>query len=310
VSMNAIKYPFTILLSVLWLAGCSTTGPELPKVLRSGGSTVAYTADDFNGDQKLYRDAYKAAKTNEATIFRDSMIQRIRVEMDLTYHTFEGQLYDDRALLNTGSDWVELGLAGATTAFGGQTTKTALAAILTGFKGARLSFDKNWFREKTTETILSSMESERNKKLLLITGKMTASNAMQYTFDEALADLLDYFYAGTLQGALQTMSVQTGKAAADSKTEISDSTKKRIEMLQKAGLPEILTVEQLTDRLGELARAKDVTEATRILSALPTPITPKPGDDVFKLLQEQIRTLNPNDKTTIAAFAKAFKLTK
>ena len=294
--------------TVIGLVGCASTSPRIPKAVDYDNALTMYSTNTFGGDLAKYRSAFEKGDTNRATRLRDAMIQRIRVEIEINYRQFELSLFSSRATFATGADWVELGLAGATTITGGEHAKTVLAGILTALKGGRLSVDKNWFREKTTETIISSMQAERSKKLLLITGKMAAGDAMHYTFEEAWADLVDYFYAGTLEAGIQALAVETGKTAADAKGDFQKAEKKRIDTLAKASIETIITVEKLTDRLGQLFDKKDEQEAKRVVDELK--IERAPGKTDFDLLRDAIDALKPDDKAELARFAKAFKTTK
>lgn len=297
---------------LLWVAGlicitgCATTTPAVPKTLNYATPQTMYSLSDFDQDLKDYRAAYKANQIDEATRLRNSMIQRIRVEIELNYKVFVGDLSSGRAAFETAADFEELAMAAAITITGGARVKTVLGAILTATKGVRISYDKNWFKEKTTETIIAAMEAERNKKLLIITGKMANSTAAQYTFDEAQADLVDFFYAGTLEGGIVALSSETGKSASDAKNDVQNAERQRIWTLQRASAQAIISVEQLTDRLRALVQKPDQAEAKRILGALTPPIVPKAGEDVFDLLWQQIDALQPGDAAGLSRLAKAF----
>jgi len=294
-------------ITVIGLVGCASTSPRIPKAVDYDNALTMYSTNTFTDDLAKYRSAFETGNTNVATRLRDAMIQRIRVEIEINYRQFELSLFSSRATFATGADWVELGLAGAATITGGEHAKTVLAGILTALKGGRLSVDKNWFREKTTETIISAMQAERNKKLLLITGKMAANEAMHYTFEEAWADLVDYFYAGTLEAGIQALAVETGKAAANAKDDFQKAEKLRIPTLAKASPEAIATVEQLTDRLTELQKNDDKPEAKRIVDALQ--ITREAGNTDFQLLREAIDKLKPDDLAQLKRFSTAFKTT-
>jgi hypothetical protein len=265
-----------------------------------------YSSNEFAKDLAEYRTAFKDADTSKVRRLRDAMIQRIRVEIEINYRQFETLLYSDKAAFNTVFDFAELGLSAATTIVGGAQTKTILAALSTASQGGRLSYDKNWFREKTAETIIAAMEAERNKKLLLIMDKMVKGNAAQYTFEEAWSDLVDYFYAGTLEGGMQALSIETGNTAANAKKDFNDATKKRIASLQPATKEVIMTVEKLTDRLKELYKTNDTTQAKRILDTLKIEV--KPGKNDFELLRDQIDAIQPDDSAGLARLWKAFNI--
>jgi hypothetical protein len=295
-----------LLVFSFFITGCETTSPTLPKVVDPGGDMVKYAPRQFGDDVKVYRTAIKENRITDATIVRDTMIQRVRLEIDGNYHQFEQKLFGDRAYFATAADWVELGLAGATTVVAGEGTKTILGAVLTATKGARLSLDKNFFREKTTETIMSAMQAERLKRLTLITQKMTSGTAAQYSWDEAWVDLLDYFYAGTIENALLSIAGQTGSEVSGAKIENREAEKDRADAfsLQKASKGAILSVRQLTRLRIKLKKEKKVGAAKSILDELGVKYAP--DADVFKALQDQIDTVNQTDADKLKEMTDAF----
>src|SRR5215204_3022894 len=78
--------------------GCRTTGrPEMPTFVDPGKSAVKYTPDQFKTDEGAYRAALVSNDVARATRLRDSMINRVRLEIDGNYHIFEGKIFATRA---------------------------------------------------------------------------------------------------------------------------------------------------------------------------------------------------------------------
>lgn len=285
------------------MSACSIV-PTAPSSLGYGSSVTTYSEADFQKDRKGYETLLETGEFERARILRDRMINRIRLEIEINYRKFESEVYGDRAGFNTAGDFVELGLAGATALTGGAATKTILATVLTALKGSRLSVDKNWFREKTTEALVAAMQSQRTIKLNQIIDKMANLPANLYAFEEAWVDLVEFFYAGTIEGALLSLTADAGKAVVDAKEDNKEISKQRVEIF-KATREEIDVVRAATVRLGQLARTKNTAEAKRILDELKVPVGP--DDDVFKKLQEQIRKA-PEDRSLIPQIKEAFKI--
>lgn len=225
------------LVALLWLAltGCAGSQlarPKIPRLLTSSSPLVLYTNDAF---QKDY-DAYKAAVVRCATPtaaeqciakqLRDSIINRINLDIELNYREYAAQLFIGRAGTNVGLDALELGLSTAATLAGAEGTKTILAGILTGAKGIRLSFDKNFFAERTTPIIIGRMNTARETLLTELHTKMTLSVA-EYPLEEAWSDLVELFYAGTLQGGIQALATDMGQAAGEIRTRRSATLRAR-----------------------------------------------------------------------------------
>jgi hypothetical protein len=256
---------------------------------------LKYSPKQFESDVKDYREALVKGDIKSATTLRDRMVQRVRLEIDGNYHQFESKLFENRAYFNTSADWVELSLAGAVAVVGGEHAKTVLGVVLTGVKGGRLSLDKNFFREKTTETLMSAMQAERGRRLIIITKKITEGDASQYSWDEAWVDLLNYFYAGTIESGLLAIASQTGAEATDAKNEVRRVEKERADKfsLRTASREEIYDVRDMTKTLGAMVKANDTARAGHILDELG--VKHAAGDDVFALLREQIDALEPGD---------------
>ncbi|MBI4326239.1 MAG: hypothetical protein HY674_13390 [Chloroflexi bacterium] len=284
--------------------GCTTT-PRLPKVLDSTTPILMYATNEFLTDFKMYKEAFNNENTNRATALRNAMFHRINGEIEGNYRDFEAKLFSGRESFHTAADFIELGLAGATTILIGERSKTVLAAILTAVKGARLSVDKNWFRERTTESIIASMQSERNKKMEVIEKKLIG-NAMEYPFEEAWVDLIEYFYAGTLEGGIQALTVETGKTAATAKAARKKAAESRAESFTifKATEGQIIRTKALTQKVRELKEKKNAAEARRILQALGVP--PGPDDKLFDQLQGQIREAVKKGPESVEALSKTF----
>lgn len=264
--MKPIKLTATLAVSLVlaaMLSGCSTVnGPKIPKSLDSNGLISNFSTNTFQASLKEYMAAMKKETYPRAQVLRDQMINSIRVEIEMNYRNFEQQLYNGRAGFNTVADITELLLAGAATITHGEEAKTVISAVLLAAKGSRLSYDKNFFREKTTEAIIASMQSERSKKLAQIIDSMNLP-VQEYPFEKAWVDLVDFFYAGTVEGGLLALTSDAGNNAVTSKGKLQKVEDDRIERikLSSATATEIKTTGELTDEVGKLADATDQAAA-------------------------------------------------
>ena len=138
-------------------------GPKMPPALGAPSITV-YKASDFTADLASYRAAIVANDLARARALRNQMAYRVMVDIEADYSRFEMSLTTQRAGFETGADTVQLGISAAATLVGASDVKEMLTASLTAFQGTRLSLDKNFFREKTTESIISQMRASRKTK--------------------------------------------------------------------------------------------------------------------------------------------------
>lgn len=301
----------TLLLAAL-LGGCfSIPSQDKPKVIVPDKKTGQYTYESLEADVRAYNNCFDAAgQLTNATLarqLRDRMIFGIRSEIDAWYLQLEEDMFEQRASFNTWADFLELGMAGAIGIVHGKADKTVLAAILSTGKGTRLSYDKNWFREKTTEVLITAMRAERTKALTAINGKMQNSTVTQYSFAEARADLIGYFQAGTLQGALIALSTDTGQKAAVAKNALDAQTKKRIDLLEPASDAAIKSVTALTKELKDMKEDR----ARKILKALTVEVAANAKlDDLIAKLREQIDQLQPDDAAGLKKLSDAFSQNK
>ena len=168
--------------------------------------------------------------------------------------------------MNWAADMAELGMSAATTVVGGAATKAAIGAVLTGFKGARLSAEKNFFREKSTEVVVAAMQAERSKKLALILQKMD-QGVDRYPFEDAAVDLVEFFYVGTVEGALQNLVIETGERAKTEKAALHtvQVVRARIAAVSAA---ELKLTQDMQIRMNEIMVAKNILAAQAVLKKL------------------------------------------
>ena len=208
-----MKNSSILLLSLLWLAGCSSLSgmpartssveTELNALAGYFSPAVITTFQNTSGNsaKKRYRDEVIAA--------------RIRA-IDLNFNQFAQNISAEHKKFNIGADSTVLllGAAGAvSTVTSTQAIPAATSATVTGVKS---SIDKNAYFDTTLTALLSQMQANRKKVLLTIYTNMQR-DVNAYPLMRALVDLEDYFQAGTIIGAVSEITQQAGKqkSAAD-----------------------------------------------------------------------------------------------
>ena len=167
------------------------------------------------------------------------MIGRIIAHVQVNYKKYEESIFYNRALFDTGSDILGIAVTTAATISNGERVKSILAATATALTGSHLSISKNYFREKTTEILVTKMQAARESTRARITRNMLLP-VSQYSIEAALSDLVDFFYAGTLQGALLALSQQVGEQAEQARTEAKVADQVRVNTyLKRVGLQEL-----------------------------------------------------------------------
>ncbi len=296
------------------LAGCKgdDTRPDRPAVMAdvaAAQSVLRYSLEEYKQDKAVYDEALQATRSapdaaaaaaqyEAATVARDVMINRIRGDIRDHSGEFEDTLRQRIAEWSTGADFVELGLAAATTITGGEQAKSVLAAILTAIKGARISVDKNFFRERTSEAIVAALRSTRLTQDAAIVRKMSMLDVRKYTFEEAWNDLIDLYYAGTLASAFQTLAEEAGARADEARQEMAAVDAKRVEIA--AATPDEI---QLMGRLYGALRDMTDDQASAVLREIQVAVPA--GTKPRSALQKELRRLPPGSER-LNDIAKAY----
>lgn len=284
-----------IVLPVFFSSCIHINRPAIPESL-DPGKQAQYKTSDFKTAYEAYQKLVQAGDYDKAKIARDGMINRIEVDVEANYREYEGKLSSSRATADVLSDATQLGLSAATTVVGDSDVKDLLAASLTAFKGTKLSFDKNFFREKTTEILISKMEASRDKVRNRITQKLELP-VQKYAFEEAWRDLVEFFYAGTLQAAFVQLANDAGSDAAAARKQAEDIDIRRASTQAEADLSvrirsnfaklynQAIKGPDPQARESALKTAKDAL----VMLGEGAKITDKStADDVFALLRAQI----------------------
>jgi hypothetical protein len=197
-------------------------GPKMPSAM-SAPAITEYRAHDFENDVGRYRGLILNNDLPGARTLRDEIANHVMADIELRYSKFEMQLTTRRAGFESTADMVQLGATAATSVVGASEVKDLLAVSVTAFQGSRLSLDKNFFREKTTESIISQMRASRETRKAQIWKSLANRDVKGYPWDAVWVDLVDFYYAGTVPSALVEIASTTG-AKADAASETLKST--------------------------------------------------------------------------------------
>jgi hypothetical protein len=214
---------FFLLLALIFCTGCLRVAPKMPKAI--GSPAISYTAQDLARDVKSYRDDVAAARLKSARTTRDQVVYHVLAQVDAAYGGFELNLSTRRAGAQTAADATQLGLTAAATVTGTTEVKDILTATATAFQGTRLSFDKNFFEEKTTEALVSQMRASRTTLKAQILRNLSNRDASSYPLEAALMDLVSYYYAGTIPSALVDIAAKAGNDAARGSQDLKDAVR-------------------------------------------------------------------------------------
>lgn len=197
------------------LTGCSSIR-AYPKRVVDEKTELKYLAHYFTDD---VIQVYDSKPDDERRSYRDEVVNGRLRAIDLEFEIFQKEINTERNLSQIGTDWAVLGLSGAGTIAGGATTKAILAAISGGLTGAKLSFDKTLYYEKTMPVLLAQMEASRARQLVNIWIGLQ-QDPLQYPLTQALVDVDNYYKVGTLPGAIIAISNSAGATTDQAQTQL------------------------------------------------------------------------------------------
>jgi hypothetical protein len=166
-------------------------------------------------------------KYNEATdplkkkTLRNEIIDTQMAAIDIGFADFERAIYKEGIGWGVGTDWAVLALTAATAIVDPVDTKTALAAVSTAVIGAKASFDKTALFDKTLPALLAQMVAQRET----LRAQIRESEDLpvdKYTLSAAMSDLHKFEFAGSLPGAIVSITQDAGYKAAIASQKLLD----------------------------------------------------------------------------------------
>ena len=270
--VERLGWTVALLVSLGAVSGCGTMGaPPVPDVFKVED---AYSKGQYLVDRARYAGALDGGDVSGARRVRDEMLQRTIGDVDRAYFKFRNEFHEGREITNTIMDMAKLGMSAAATVLGGH---AALSAAVTALEGTSLSVEKNFFREKTTEVLFTTMDGLRDNQKGIIQRKRVLSPP-DYGFDEAFNDAVLLYNAGTVVSALQKMAAEAGKQATEGKTQNEEATKALIRTLSPVTKASVVLKEKLSSIVtqltsdrednGKLTSIKKILEKRRVAFAV------------------------------------------
>ena len=244
----------------------------------SGNKSVSTSATNIDYINRLETDA-QSSDREKAKIARNKLIFIGVEQIDAEFNNYRKKSRKRNDLLQFIFDFLEIGASTAIAITGGERVKEVIAEALTGFKGARASFNKN-FKLLELQILFNKMVSKRSQRLSAIYEKLN-EEVISYPWERARIELRDYFFAGTIDEALSSLNIDTGSEAntaqrelegikeragivgAPTKEQIEDSEKnfKKIRSILLVGIP---AERDLTAEKAKPAASQDATKITQL----------------------------------------------
>lgn len=190
-------------------AGCSS--------LR--GTPQRYAEPDAIVDSiKLSADEVAALQSATTREERNLYQNKAIAVVDVRFHQFTRQLTADRADMSAGTAGATLAASTAGAFVESTAAKTNYALFAAGVVGAFGIVDKNYYYEKTVPALVAGMNAARANVLVRMR-QGQAETIADYTGVMALADLEDYFTAGTILAAVAEI---TARAESDKQKALTE----------------------------------------------------------------------------------------
>lgn len=162
-----------------------------------------------------------ASKDTEAKKrnYRDQVVNGRLLALDMQYAVFKKDIYEQGITSNLVHDisGVAVGAAGAVVT--ATDASRILSALSGGISGSRTSINKNLYYERTMPALLALMDAERKSVRADIMQGLT-QDTTRYPLGRALGDLERYLEAGSIPGAVATLTATAGETEAKAKTKL------------------------------------------------------------------------------------------
>jgi hypothetical protein len=217
-----------IILFGLVLPGCTGVSFQSGDALKDIYSGRVADLRAEYGAGKLEGQIERARESGSA---RNAFLNNFIFLIDSNYSFYEKHLYNKKAYSDFGADVTSATLStvsGIVTGGGAQGAKSILSFIAGGITSTRASFNQDILQSQNLLAIVAKMRAQRADKLIVLQTGMyvksstTATPITDYSVDQGLVDLANYYQAGTFVSALQAIIDTAGKEKSDSDSQIKN----------------------------------------------------------------------------------------
>lgn len=164
---------------------------------------------------------YDAATDDQALFVIRNRIVRNRVHgYDVTYSEFKRCMAADANLISAGGSIAALIVGGIGATTGNGAAASALAAAGAGIVGAQGVINKDLYFQRTLPALLAQMDAARDRTIAAILNGLREP-VSHYSLADANVDLERLKDAGSIEGAIGTITQDAAKAKADAQNEIT-----------------------------------------------------------------------------------------
>lgn len=257
-------YRASCAVAAIFLSACTTLGgaPEPSFDIQTDLKELARVS----GNADTIENFSKETSPDKKKEIRNGFVSGRMMQIDLRYLDYVRNLTASKQQIDTSTQIAVMTLGIAGTLTGGAQAKSNLAAGVTTLAGAATIIDKNYFFDKSIDALVATMSARRKEVLATLLPKLNLT-VDQYSLANAIADLVTYYEAGTLQGAIRSITVNAVTSEANSDKKIQNYE------LAEFSLSEGDLIAQITQSIGNV----QLTNARTILAALAAPGTSLPA---------------------------------
>lgn len=256
----SLTTPIVLSVCVCFLGTSLVQAQNTPKIFKTdqAASTAATNMTYVNSLESQY---IAATDPEQKKLLRNRLIYIAVEQVDTEFNAYRKKSRKRNDLLQFLFDFLEIGATTTISVIRGERAKSVLGEALTGFKAARISANKN-FRLLETQILFNKMVANRAKKLDLIYNKLN-QDVVSYPWERARSELKEYFFAGTIDDALNSLSIDTGAEASEATAKVETLKIKTLAQLEAA-----TTCDDNREALFKKAKAGDAAATKKLRDAL------------------------------------------
>lgn len=300
---NRVMLPILLALAIL-ASGCSTfrgaPAPLLkPSLIKNDGFV----------DAKAQMDILIGDDLDEGA--RNAAVFKLMALADVRYLEFRNDIVANRKHTRSASNAMLLATDIAATLTQSRGVKDNYIALSALISGGETIYDKDYLFDRTIEALVAQMDANRKAKQVLIYESLGEKSVQAYPGQAALADVLDYYYMGTINAAVIGVQKSANEQLRQSEQElrtIAPIDEAQIEARQAQTDRSAKFVDSLSvadrDKLAEFLRGNGIEVPNLAEAARPNVVLRQRMNELRKKKQDQF----PDFDSVLAALkSRGFK---
>ena len=219
---------------------------------RDNAASMSATSMEYIRSLESQYRSLEATDKEGAKRIRNKLIYIGVEQIDTYFNDYRRKSRKRNELIQFLLDFLEIGASTAIAITNGERAKEVIAEALNGFKGGRSSLNKN-FRLLETQILFNKMVANRSDRLGQIYEQLNAE-VDSYPWERARSELKGYLYAGTIDDALNSLSIETGAIAGAAQRQLEG-------IKERAGILSALPAQVVTESRANAALIDPVVDA-------------------------------------------------